>query len=87
MRVKCDACGHTEPHYELTEALIGIKCPDCGADMMTRKDYEDGVRMFEVLKMLEGIGLAKLVDEPTEDSFSINPHGGSLTITPPKPKT
>lgn len=82
MRVKCDACGHTEPHHELTEALIGIRCPDCGADMMTRQDYEDGIRMFETIKMLESLGLAKLVDAPTENSVSINPHAGSVTITP-----
>lgn len=84
MRIKCDECGHIEPKREMTEALIGMPCPDCGADMMTRQDYDAGMKMFEVIKMLEALGLAKMVDGPTEGSIAINPHAGSLTITPSK---
>lgn len=83
MNLLCDACGEQQPVEALTEALVGTPCPRCNANMLTQQDYDDGRKMFEAIKVLEALGLAKLMPERTAETFGINPHGGKLTITPP----
>lgn len=85
MRIKCDHCGYSEPVPNgPTEDLIGKRCPECASDMMTKQDFEDGKRMYDLLKGFEEIGLVKLLDSPSASSYSVNPHKGSVLVTPPK---
>lgn len=50
-QLHCDACGFVMPPGYLTfgEHLIGYPCPKCSTDMLTRRDYEDSVRMFRLI--------------------------------------
>lgn len=47
-RLKCDTCGHTGEEVELTEALVDTPCPKCGANMLTRGDYESSKLMHDL---------------------------------------
>lgn len=52
-QLHCDACGYDLPEplkaeQVLSGELIGHLCPRCGADMLTREDWEAAVRMFRV---------------------------------------
>lgn len=53
----CDACGYDSPRaVPLGEfesgALIGTPCPHCGANMLTRRDWESSMKLLRVVAWL-----------------------------------
>lgn len=49
----CDDCGYDLPGTVVwCRALIGTPCPQCGANMLTARDYESTERMFKSLDWL-----------------------------------
>ena len=80
----CDeaTCDHREEIEALTEDLIGKECPKCGADLLTREDYEVGKRMQAAIDVLRDLGIAKGATEGGGDVLmSVNPHAGELNIS------
>lgn len=77
----CDAegCGHEEPIPAMDAAYIGKPCPKCGANLLTKEDFDSA-------KMLEAAaGLFNAIVGPIEPSgnaipVSINPHAGDWNI-------
>jgi uncharacterized C2H2 Zn-finger protein len=52
-QLHCDACGHDMPGpVAFTSDLIGTPCPKCGADMLTRKDYDHALLTFSAFDWL-----------------------------------
>lgn len=77
--LKCDAegCDHQENHEVIGEDLVDKPCPKCGANLLTRRDFEDGRVMLAALRLLESAGLAKLGSDPG----SAVPEGHELVTT------
>lgn len=84
--LKCDAegCDHLETIEGLTEDLIGKPCPKCGADLLTREDYEEGMKIEVMMKMLKAMGLA--VEVPASGDMdglallTVGTHNGETNI-------
>ena len=85
-QLHCDACDLTLPgSIALSEALIGTPCPHCGADMLTRKDYESTRRMLRIVDLLNAIfGPLFGKEEPTRPGdtgpVTVRCHGNTTTI-------
>lgn len=79
----CDAaaCDHREDVEALTEDLIGKACPKCGADLLTREDFEAGKRMQAMIDLLKAAGIAKDASEEGGTLMTVNPHAGGLNIS------
>jgi len=47
--LKCDniGCGYISPKDKFEKFKVGQKCPDCGSDMLTQKDYNDLKKLIE----------------------------------------
>ena len=85
--LKCDrhGCDHVEEVENITKDLIGTPCPECGANLLTEKDYKAFRRMMIVLKPFKWLGLLKEIDptEPVEEGrvdMSFHHHNGKTTI-------
>lgn len=81
----CDApgCDHQEDMSALTEDLIGRPCPKCGASLLTREDYEAGIRLYSMMDVLEKAGMVKAAPvDTTGEKAQVNfhVHAGSLDI-------
>lgn len=82
----CDQCGYTDCNQCFAPDLIGRKCPECGADMLSEKDYKDTVRLFKVLdwinKWFGWIGSESPDQQQGYNSYkmSIKTHDGKITI-------
>jgi hypothetical protein len=84
MNLICDepTCDHKEDVGALSEDMIGKPCPKCGANLLTREDYEEGLKYQAVLELLKSAGLAKdPVDGDEGALISVNPHAGTLNIS------
>lgn len=83
-RLKCDACGHREPPAELHEGMIGRACPSCGANMLTREDYEAALGVMQAIEALNAIGSALGIgtEAPDENGkrITINHHNGKTQV-------
>lgn len=90
--LKCDAegCDHIETVKELTEAQIDTPCPKCGANLLTREDYEQSASVMNLMNAMEKAGLCvalpddyKVGDPPPEGATLINVrhHKGETVIT------
>lgn len=89
-RLHCDACGYDLPgKLAFTERLIGFECPECGANMLTRRDYDATVKLFRVVDIINKIG--RIIGLGTERppakavSLGVKMHDGAVEITPRKP--
>lgn len=59
MRLRCDECDH-ETDLGLDEPAdllkhVGTACPKCGADTLTQRDAEDGVKVIEMCIKAKGL--------------------------------
>lgn len=83
--LKCDACDYRETvARELTEDLIGEPCPECGANLLTREDFDHAHAVFAALQPLETMGLLKLAPVGQrfgEGALRIGVHSGTVTIS------
>lgn len=83
--LKCDACPYVSSKMprDLTKADIGTPCPDCGADMLTARDFYDYSHQLAAIaylnKTTELLG-EKLGIETKQIRISIHTHDGNLTI-------
>lgn len=82
--LNCDAagCGHVEPVEAIIEADIGRLCPKCGANLLTRADFDYWAANIEpVFRILSEAGLLREVegDEPSA-LVSFGYHDGKTTI-------
>lgn len=82
MSLLCDACGHTMLVADHGPHLIGTPCPECGADMLTQQDYDDGVRLLEQIEQINSLFGFLGSETPSEDAsvVGLNPHDGALNI-------
>lgn len=86
-KLHCDACGYDLPERQpFTRDLIGTPCPECGADMLTERDYRDTARIFAVIDWLNKCfgWLGHTKDEAKAHGVSIRHkvHNGVHTICP-----
>lgn len=52
----CDECGHLDTlEGKMNESHIGHICVKCGADMLTRGDYEDGMKIYATLELAAAV--------------------------------
>ena len=81
-RLICDEanCDHAEPIDDLTEDLIGKECPKCGANLLTREDYEAGMKIFAVKRLMEAAGLLSTDPDATGIVVHVNPHAGAVNM-------
>lgn len=84
-RLHCDnpRCGYILPNaLEWGPQLIGLPCPQCDANLLTRKDYEATERAFAIFawinKWFGWLGSKKLATGGVE--FSMRHHDGKVTI-------
>lgn len=83
--LKCDAegCDHKESVSEITADLIGKPCPKCGANLLTKDDFESGQNLVEVINAFNKIfGPVDVPEDAAKDALkvSLNPHNGGITI-------
>lgn len=85
--LKCDTpgCDYREEVPEITETMIGKPCPKCGANLLTRADWDIYVKMKCLFDILEKSGLARKAEagepvKPGEVRISVNPHDGDINI-------
>lgn len=88
--LNCDAagCGHVEQVEGINEADIGRPCPKCGANLLTREDFDYWVQnVAPMVDILEGLGLLRRGDEAGEGEarVSFGYHDGKTTIVSNKP--
>lgn len=83
----CDACQHDLPEpVEFTPALIGFPCPQCGANMLTKEDYDKTDRLFRTLDWINKWFGPIFGSEPTPELLANAPrigvkiHGDEVTI-------
>lgn len=83
-KLHCDACGYNLPERSaFTPALIGTPCPKCGADMLTRRDYEStrkGLRLIDLLNRLLGPIFGRREAPQSAETIQVCIHDDSLTI-------
>ena len=53
-RLKCDACNYKE-EAEISRDLIGKKCPECDADMLTAEDYSAFVMQMAAIESINAL--------------------------------
>lgn len=86
--LKCDApgCLHQEPCDAITEQLIGKPCPKCGADLLTREDFDAMQTHLEYINVLNDA--LEIPDDATGECvlLSVNPHAGDVHFTLHGPK-
>ena len=80
----CDAdgCDYQGDHGELRQDLVGTPCPKCGADLLTQRDFEDGMRLQEKIDFL--VGQSILSREMTNDAIGVlefHTHNGKANIS------
>lgn len=78
--LNCDApgCGHVEPVREITEAMVGMPCPKCGADLLTMEDWRGWQAHRAVLQAAEA--LSKQIGEGDGMMLSLRYHNGAVRI-------
>lgn len=73
MRLKCDSCDHSETVEALSASLIDKPCPRCGANLLTKADYDAAVKFESLVKTVNNVAawLGLGADYATEhDKFS-----------------
>lgn len=83
--LKCDAegCDHVETVQDITADLIGKPCPKCGANLLTKDDYEAGQTLVGVINAFNEIfGPVDIPDDAVGKALkvSFNPHNGGITV-------
>ncbi|WP_052465768.1 zinc ribbon domain-containing protein [Phaeobacter sp. S60] len=84
--LKCDAagCGHVEQVMHITAEHVGMPCPKCGSNLLTRQDWE-AWRPIQALMLaassLDSAGSGEKIE------LNVRVHGEktSIEITKPKP--
>lgn len=86
--LKCDApgCDHRENVDKITAQMIGKECPKCGANLLSKHDWEVYVKLSASLNALEAMGVKVLADAdtPPEMVATFNYHEGNLNIRLPE---
>lgn len=89
--LNCDAegCSHVEQVSEITEDHVGMPCPVCGANLLTREDWEAWKPIQAVLRqakaMAESSGALPDAAPPQGASVHVRHHGGKTTIELERP--
>lgn len=61
-RLACDECDLTTPVASLSEDLIDTPCPRCGANMLTRENYDKAKELVDsIAKINAGSGPVSLL--------------------------
>jgi hypothetical protein len=83
-RLRCDACGHQEPVDALDEKHIGRACPECGANMLTRDDFEAAKAIMATIDAINAFAGALGIgtETPSADAkrMVVNHHNGRTTV-------
>ena len=86
--LKCDneACGIRHVVGTITEAMIGMPCPECGSDLLTKADWDFHLAAVRPgLAVMIALGLGEPADEdtPEEMRMTVQSHNGELRIKLP----
>ena len=87
MDLKCDAhtCNYVEDVEKITSDLIGKPCPLCGANLLTKEDYDHWVsRVMPAYELMVALGLAETTERGDPRATRIGYHDGKYTIELPK---
>jgi predicted RNA-binding Zn-ribbon protein involved in translation (DUF1610 family) len=83
-RLHCDECGYDlECKQPFTANLIGTPCPECGANMLTRQDYERTIKMFAAVDWINRwFGWLFGTETPPKDALKVwvKNHNGETII-------
>lgn len=77
--LNCDAdgCGHVEHVGTITDEMIGMPCPVCGADMLTQDDW---IAWQPYSELLNAINAFKHVDGVERTVVRVGLHGPKTII-------
>ncbi len=80
--LNCDAvdCSHVEAVGKITAEMVGMPCPECGANLLTAEDWE-AWKPFSAL--FSAIAASPVPDAPSEGdkvSVRVGLHGAKTTI-------
>ena len=82
--LKCDAdgCDHVESVTEITEAMVGMPCPKCGASLLTQSDWDAWRLVFRPgIDLARDLGLMTTDVEPgTPGAVRVHYHDGELNV-------
>jgi predicted RNA-binding Zn-ribbon protein involved in translation (DUF1610 family) len=82
----CDKCHHEIDIAELVESMVDMPCDKCGANMLTRVDYERAVYALTQLASLRKAGLIREADDGSNGvGISIHAKNGNIDITVTNP--
>jgi len=83
----CDECEYRLPEpLPFTSELIGYRCPQCSANMLTERDYRDTLRIFRVVDWINkwfgflGTTKEQLEAEANPYRVGIRTHNGKAII-------
>lgn len=81
--LKCDAsdCDVVQTVDAITEDQIGMPCPKCGANLLTREDFEESKGIFAMAEIMQALGLLAEPDSGAKgEPVSLNYHKGETRI-------
>lgn len=83
--LNCDnpECRHVEHVGTITESMTGMPCPQCGANLLSREDFDAWRAWFDTYKLLSGLLPADEGEEKVQIKLGL--HGGKATIEIEKP--
>lgn len=79
--LKCDAagCNHVENVAAITEEMVDKPCPVCGANLLTREDWEAWKPFQALLSAVESIAGSQ-PDQGDRTALRVGLHGAKTTI-------
>lgn len=82
MFLKCDAptCDHQEMVADYGPHLIDKPCPICGANLLTKQDFEEAEPLRLLVKGLEALGLTSARGTDQDAMVKVGQHAGKTTI-------
>jgi hypothetical protein len=85
--LKCDAagCDHVEIVGTITEDMIGKPCPKCGANLLTKEDWDVWVALVRPsIKLAHDLGLSGSAEPGDPRAIRVGFHDGNLSMSLPK---
>ena len=85
INLRCDTCGHTIPNQKIDAGLVGTRCPVCGNNMLTQKDFEKAKMVMGVVGLINKIFGPVLGVERQEEGRPfgksiVNPHNNKINF-------
>lgn len=80
--LKCDAdgCDHVEAVGTITQAMVDMACPKCGANLLTMEDWLAWEPIQQVMRAFEGLNLSGVASVNDKLAMRVGLHGSKTTI-------